>query len=133
MNEKYFAQLLLPLPHAEDIMITAVASFCSGEAPSPPCTAPGTFRCLDFRWKGFLHCETPTCLSSEWSHSTSSCVLEKASSCMCAHPCCVQGCLAGLACSLSPAPDARKLRPGVLVPVHTHWWPGCSCPSGGAD
>lgn len=53
MNKKHFAQLQLPLPHAGDIVITAVASFCSGEAPSTTVHSPRHLLRPWFQMDGF--------------------------------------------------------------------------------
>lgn len=136
MNKKHFAQSQLSLPHAGDIVITAVASFCSGEAPSTTVHSPRQLLMPWFQMDGFpalwdIHVDEQHVESLHlklWS-GRKSLLLHVCPSC----PFCGQCCLVGFSWKPTLAPDAGKLRPGLLVPVHTHCWPVCSCPSGEAD
>lgn len=53
MNKKHFAQLQLALPQAGDIVIAAVASFCSGEDPLTTVYSPRHLLVPRFQMEGF--------------------------------------------------------------------------------
>ena len=129
MNKEHFAQLQLPLPHAGDIVITAVASFCSGEAPSTTVHSPSHLLMPWFQLGGFpalwhphrwVVCGVISPQAVWW--------MEKASSSVHACLSCVWCCIVGLSrkCTLAPNPVTTQTR-SPYASTHTLlsvsiWW-----------